>query len=763
MFPIQVVGCLDIDGEHFRSCLARRWAARARPVTIMEDRKNQNPPTRLTRWAPAVLVLGLTLFHAINNWIWLDKNVVTRGWDRIGSLVNSLYYHQTLAEISLPALFNATIQDAFRPPLFGLSMASMYKLFGLSADVAVMVNAVYLLALLAASYGLGAKLGGRRLGMLGATLVALIPLVFAMSRYSYFEFSLTALTILSIYFLIASDGFENKRFSILLGVALGLGLLIKRTFPVFVIGAVAVVFFQAGLPRKLWNRLRSAVRQRSRPRWRDIGIALGMGLLLSALWFLPSREAALALPAGLWLFPLWWLLIAVTVYLLLQPASAETNLLASFALALSIASVWYLPHGLEFVKQILWLAWGIEDPRGRTVELASLSTYTDYLRSILYGFSPIYTLLLIVVSAASLVYALVRRQRLVPVPWWRWKWWPVLATLIASYLILSTSIYKEDRAITPILPLLGIVLAASLIKLPWRGLRRVLIALAIVFGLVQFFAISYTGPHRLIIETTYLKEPILGQWSVFAQGLYLETPDSGLNDPDFWIAQDVLEEVEAGRQREGWEDVSLAVIAYSSHVHVGMLAYDQLRLYPHIQLEDPTQTYPQDSAYSTAFRYDYVLVLKNKNRRPAVREAENLILNERRALFDQAFEEVARYPLPDGSEAFLFRRLDRPEAAYDPSALYQIAGRLQQAATGQDRILVHPPGLLSGLLEYYTGPAPVSPLADAGDLAQSHRIFLVAGPDAAGAVEDLVSQLGPPTNEEQFGPLQLWMFGPAKP
>ncbi|MGD8515736.1 MAG: hypothetical protein PVG54_02125, partial [Anaerolineae bacterium] len=71
---------------------------------------------------PAVLVAGLTLFHAINNWIWLDKNVMTRGWDRIGSLVNSLYYHQTLSEPSLPALFNATIQDAFRPPLFGLSM-----------------------------------------------------------------------------------------------------------------------------------------------------------------------------------------------------------------------------------------------------------------------------------------------------------------------------------------------------------------------------------------------------------------------------------------------------------------------------------------------------------------------------------------------------------------------------------------------------------------------------------------------------------------
>jgi hypothetical protein len=729
----------------------------------MEGSEKRQTPTKIARWAPAMLVAGLTLFHAINNWIWLDKNGMTRGWDRIGSLVNSLYYHQTLSEPSLPALFNATIQDAFRPPLFGLSMAGMYKLFGVSADVAVMVNVLYLFVLLAASYGLGAKLGGRRLGMLGVTLVALIPLVFAMSRYSYFEFSLTALTILSLYFLLASDGFERKGLSILLGVALGLGLLIKRTFPVFVIGAVGVVFFQTGMPRRLWNRIRSALRLHHAPRWRDIGIALGGGLLLSGLWFFPSRETALALPSGFWLFPLWWLLFSVTICLLLQPASSESNLLTSFAVALSIASVWYLPHGLEFVKQILWLAWGIEDPRGRTVDLASFSTYTDYLSSIFYGFSPFYSLLLVLAVTALLLYALVRRQRLVTIPWWRWKWWPVLVTLVASYLILSTSIYKEDRAITPILPLLGIILAAGLFKLPWKRLGKALIALAILFGLVQFFAISYTGPHQLIIETTYLKQPILGQWSVFAQGLYLETPDSGLNDPDYWIAQDVLEQVEAGRQREGWEEVSLGIIAYSSHVHVGMFAYDQLRLYPHIQLEDPTQTYPQDSAYSTAFRYDYVLVLRNKNRRPAVRDAENLILTERRALFDQAFEEVARYPLPDGSEAYLFRRRYRPETAYDPSSLYQLADRLQQATTNQDQIFVHPPGLVSGLLEYYAGPAPVSPLAHASDFGQSRRIWVVVDPNAAHDAQDIIAQLGSPTTEEQVGPLELLMFGPAMP
>lgn len=719
--------------------------------------------TRLDRWAPALLVAALSLFHAINNWVWLNKNLISQGWDRIGSLVNSLYYNQTLSEFSLQAIFSATIQDAYRPPLFGLSMAAMYKLFGVSADVAVMANVVYMAVLLAASYGLGARLGGRRLGILGVVLVALIPLVFAMSRYSYFEFALTALTVLSVCLLLACDRFERKDFSILLGVSLGLGALVKRTFPVFVLGALTVVVLQAGLPRKFWNWLRAGLRGRSRPRWRDLGIAVIGGLALAALWYLPNRETAQAFSAGSWLLPLWWVLFAVAIFFVLQPSSPGTNAVASGAVAAAIASVWYLPNGLEFVRQILWLAWGIEDPRGRTVDLSSLSTYTDYLGSLFYGFSPIFSLLLIGTLVLLLLYAIRRRRRLLPVPWWSWAWWPILVTVFLAYAILSTSIYKEDRAITPVLPFLGIMLAAALLQVPWRRLRAALIAVTVGFGLVQFFAISYTGPHALLVETTYFKKPILSQWSAFAQGLYLETPDSGLNDPGYWITDKVLQQVEATRLEEGWDTISLGVIAYSSHVHIGMFAYDQLHLYPHIQLDDPTQTYPQDSGYSTAFRYDYVLVLKNKNRRPAVRDAEALILEERRALFEQGFEEVAVYPLPDDSTAYLFRRRYRPEAGHDPGTLYEAAGYLQQSATGLDRVAAHPPGLLTEFLAYYGGPAPISTLAGSTAPEPGQRLFLLLDPDARSEVEAELAALGPPVDERQFGPLQLLVFEPASP
>jgi len=621
----------------------------------MAEDTRRRLPGRLVGWAPAALVLGLVVFHGIGNWIWLSKNVMTRGWDRIGALVNSLYYYETLSRVSYRTLFKAIIQDEYRPPLFGLSMATMYRLFGVSSDVAVMANVVYLAILVAASYGIGAKLGGRCLGMLSAMLVALIPLVFAMSRYSYYEFSLASLTVLSVYLMLASERFKKRGASIALGLSLGFGSWTTRTFPVFVFGPLTVFVLQAGLPRKLWARLRA----KPRLRWRDLALAVGGGLLISALWYFPNRDTAQALSAGFWLFPVWWALAATTIWFVQHSSSPEAHFLACCSLALLVASLWYVPHVLEYAKQILWLAWGIQDPRNRAVDFTSLDTYTAYLQSFLYGFSPFFVGIL-ALAWGMLLFSMIRRhRRALPERWWTWEWWAIIAGLAVVYLIFTTSIYKEPRAITPALPFLGVILAGALLALPWRRLRTALIVLTVVFGLVQFLAVSYTEAHGLV-ERTNFRKPLLGQPGLFSQGLYLEVPDSGLNDPRWYIAGDVLQRVDATRQREGWESISLGVLGSSSHIHVGQFAYDQRLRYPAIRPENPVQAYPEESAYAAAFRYDYLLVLDEGNRGPAMREAVNLILNERRAEFERSFELEKAYPLPDESHAYLFQRRSRP-------------------------------------------------------------------------------------------------------
>jgi 4-amino-4-deoxy-L-arabinose transferase-like glycosyltransferase len=714
------------------------------------------------RWAPALLVLGLILFHAINDWIWLSKNVVSRGWDRMNALVNSLLYNDTLSRLSLHTLFKASVQDEVRPPLFATSMALMYKFFGVSTDVAVMVNAVYLAILVAASYGIGKKLGGRRAGLLSAFLVVALPLVFSMARYAYFEFALTALVVLSVYLLLASDGFQERRNALLLGLVLGLGALLKRTFPVFVVGAIGLAALQAGLVPKFWSRLR----RRPTVRWRNVGLAIGCGLLLSALWYLPNRDLAQMLPAGPWIFPAWGGLATITIYLLLQPPSAEVNFLACGALGMSVASLWYLPHA-NFIQRALRAGWGVNDPRGRTVSLLNPATYAAYLRSTVMGISLFYVFLLLFIAALLLFVWLRRRPTLSLAGLLRSRWWLIVVSVLLPYFILSTSIYHEDRAITPILPFLAILLAAMLLRLPWRPLRAGLVVLAVGFGLVQFFAVSYTEAHGLVAETAF-PSPLLGQAGLFAQGPYIEVPDSGLNDPGFWIVDDVLSRVEATRQREGWETISMGVLAGSSYVHAGVFVYDQMRLYPDIQIENPLQAYPADAPYAAAFRYDYLVILEKFNRGEAMRQVAGLLLNERRPFFEQAFALETVYDLPDGDRAYLFRRRYRPLGGHDP---YPAAEYLRQETTGDDLLVVDAPGLAAGLLESYWGPAPVVVLsgdsASSPDLAHStegrDRIFVLSDRYVEpGAEESILMPAGlSPAEELQVGDLWLtvWQAG----
>ncbi len=700
-----------------------------------------------------ILVLtGLWAFHTLANWVWLSKNVMTRGWDRIGALINSLFYYDTLSTLSWQALFKATVQDDFRPPLFGVSMALMYKLFGVSPDVAVMVNAIYWIILLVACYGIGSRLGGQRLGLLSAVLVALLPLVYAMSRYSYFEFALTALVAMSLYLFLAGEGFTKRRASLLLGLSLGLGMLLKRTFPVFVIGAGTVVFFQAGLPRRLWRSLRSL----TLPRLRDVGLALGGGLLLSALWYWPNQDLAQTLPAGVWMFPVWWLLSATTIYLLLQPATVVTNFLSSMALGISLASLWYLPRA-DFVQQILRIAWGVHDPRGRTVDLGAVSTYTEYLGSIVTGISPFLVLLLFLVGGILLIYRPVKEHSLFPKRWWASGWTMLIVSAVVAYLILSTSIYKEPRAITPLLPTLAVVLAGMLLALPWRWLRTSLIVLVVLFGVIQFFAVSFTETSWIVIKTAFPR-PVFGQWSLFAHGPYLELPDSGLNDPGYYIGGDVLKRVEEERLRQGWDEISLGVLASSSHVHEGMFAYEKHRAYPAIRIENPVLAHPLESPYSMTYRYDYVLLLDGHNRGAAVRETVDLLLGERRSLFEAAFEPETTYDLPNGDKVYLYRRRMRPATEYPDASLYQAAEMLHETATAQDLVVVAPADMVSRLLEYYRGKAPVVPLdrftPEQGGRAL--RLFLVTTWDADGGA--LSARYGPPSRDVPLGELHVLVF-----
>ena len=167
---------------------------------------NRKPRAFLARLAPWLLIGGLVLFHAINNWVWLEQNVTWAGWDKPRHLAHSLNYAQMLSPISIQSLFDVMVSDPIRPPLFPASAAIMYALFGRTADVATMINVLYMAIALAATYGIGQRWSGRRLGLVSVVLLALFPMFYAMSRHFYLEFAMMAMVALTVFLLMAQRG-----------------------------------------------------------------------------------------------------------------------------------------------------------------------------------------------------------------------------------------------------------------------------------------------------------------------------------------------------------------------------------------------------------------------------------------------------------------------------------------------------------------------------------------------------------------------------
>ena len=693
----------------------------------------------LMRLAPWLLVGGLVLFHALNNWLWLSENVTSTGWDKPRHLAQSVHYAHLLSSPSLQSLFALMTGDMIRPPLFPASAALLYGLFGRTADIATMVNVIYLALALGATYGLGQRWGGRRLGMVSVALLAFFPMFYSMSRYFYLEFSLLAMVALTVYLLLATDGFRRRGLSLLFGLSLGLALLTKRTSAVFIAGPVIVVVLASGLLPSLWQRLK----QRPRLYWKKALIAVAVGFVPAALWYWPNREAVQALILGDALFFLWWALAGLTIYWLLLPAAPWSNALAAFSLGASIASGWYLAR-VEFLQRVAVYGYGVGDPRGRELRLDNVNTYLYYLRKLGNEHISLFLLLVFVLVLVVALVVHVRRRgslgaalrRLRP------EGWAVLAWLGGGYAVLTLSIYQETRALTPVLPAVALIFGAALLKLPWRRLRWGLLALILVFGAVQFFALSYEPVNHLLPPRTF-DLPGWGRSSSFAQGVYIQLPDEGATDSGYWIEPDVLERMEDYRQAQGLELVSLALLVNTSQINAGPFNYLILTQYPQARVESLVNRLDDTSPFRRLFSHEYVLVKRqNPIISPAQQEVIDSILDGPPLLFEQLFVLETTYTLPDGSRVYLYRQRYHLPADYPIEYVSRLAEDLSGRTRQGDVILLTPPQIAAPFVAHYDGPADLyaAPLGGeelAGIAVPQRRIFLVVGDAQAGPVPSL--------------------------
>lgn len=133
------------------------------------------------------------------------------------------------------------------PPLVHVVGAVGLLVGGISIGSAVIAADLVFIPLLAvALYCCGRRLGGIRVGAAAVVFALGAPLLIAQAHVFVLELPETALVAATLWGLVASERFARPLPACAAGVACGLGMLAKPTFPFFVFGALVVLLVRGG-------------------------------------------------------------------------------------------------------------------------------------------------------------------------------------------------------------------------------------------------------------------------------------------------------------------------------------------------------------------------------------------------------------------------------------------------------------------------------------------------------------------------------------
>ena len=666
----------------------------------------------------------LTLIFGLVNWHWLQVNVVTYGWDRMDHLITTLVFNNMLAAPGPTTLYDLLAYASYYPPLVHYIAAAAYQIFGAAEEIAVMTNLLYLFVLLFATGAIARQLEGTAnattTGVLAMLLLATFPMIFAMSRYLYLDFALTALVAVSVAFLLYSERLSRRGPALWFGLAIGLAFLVKWTTAAFLIGPLVYVVWRSGVVPKMFRHPRELL-----PNWRRLLLALVAGALLNLVWLYPARDGVAANPVGWWLYPVFSLLLGGVLYALFAArrdgdgvAQALNNALSSAVIGSWIIALWYLTN-TEFIDSFSNTAYGLDGGR--------FLAYGKYFREVTTEqLGLFYTIFFVLIVVVWLVQQ--RRHLLRSLTNLSDTAWVLLLWIVVPTIIFSTQVsLAHSRFIMPFLPPFAIWMAAGLMM--WRPplLRWAAIGLILIVAVAQFAFISFDelADWRTRFTVSVAGQPV----DLLANGFFIQYPASGINDPDYAIAADVLDIVDQARLDQDRETIELGILTNLHQLHEKHFLYQIYINYPQVRLRELARNWREQSAYNQLFEMDYVLVSDTHSYRTheSSQEVVNRILAEESDLFNLAFQPVQAWDFPSGEHLTLYgRRYTPTEPGLAPEDYYLLLESLLDPASEGDAIALVGPdqAYMMGLLLPDEGRITVAPLPAEGESAEETRTRL---------------------------------------
>ncbi len=381
---------------------------------------------------PLFFLLALLSFHAVTNYIWLRQDTMVPIFDaQFHNMRLNMYEVLKNPSMSMLSSVSSIFEiGSFYPPFLPFSAALVNIFFGTSLDVSVMTNIFYFALLLFSVYKIGVKIDTPATGLLAALLVSLYPGIVGLSRILLPGFALCALISFSIYSLLYSDTFRNRKYSLLFGISVGAGMLTKWTFVFFLFGPLCYIFMELMKDNSIPINLRR----------KGIARTVRSFLAISKLQFLNITYSFLIT-----------FFIAGAYYLKFSEIKDLFNL--GLFQAETTGMLWY------GIKNIMYYPLGL------------INIHISFIFFVVF----IFALFCLGVSKAK-----IKKRGL-------------LALWIAAPYIIYTFIIptKDIRYIHGFLPAIALFSAAGLMRIADRKVKTAIVTLVISFGLLQFFDTSF--------------------------------------------------------------------------------------------------------------------------------------------------------------------------------------------------------------------------------------------------------------------------------
>jgi 4-amino-4-deoxy-L-arabinose transferase-like glycosyltransferase len=203
---------------------------------------------RARRLNPAALAcLILSGLFAVSTAVWVSIDRSPPNWDDAWYLTNSLNVYDGLTGHGIAGyLSKLNSVFGFKAPLIAALPAPFYLLLGRDWHAAFLVNIAAMLVLFFVLARIARHWRSPRAAVFAIAIAGAMPLLYGLSRWFMVEYAMTALLAAAVCVLIEADGLKRDSSAVCFGVLCGLGLLLKISFPLFILPPFIYLWTRSG-------------------------------------------------------------------------------------------------------------------------------------------------------------------------------------------------------------------------------------------------------------------------------------------------------------------------------------------------------------------------------------------------------------------------------------------------------------------------------------------------------------------------------------